>query len=462
MFMKNIKVMRSGALLKSKNKMNEIILIALITLMGAMFVKLVSRDTHVIQNWAIGFLIGLGVTTFVSFGLSWIGLRINYINILFVVIFGLFLISIVNIFIRTNFIDLFKIRNIFDTKATSFENLILILLILFFTISFILSTYFPINVWDALALYDFRAKVIAGTGYFVQIANNFNYFSHYPLYTSLTHTFVYLSGGQNPQYLYSIYLMSFAVVYYFFARKNVSKVVALVSTLLLVTIPEIFEHSTIAYTNLPYTIFYVCGIFYLNYSILEKRNDYLFLSSILIGLSTWVRSDLPFWLSGAFLVILFSIKLKRMLPVIIYFPVFLLIQQTWNLFASNLFGADYSTSGQLISAGGSIISKINFYRFYEVLTYLYTNVFVSWGIVSVLFVMALIWNFWNRKIIAYPLLIIILLNILGLIAGTYVFSFKVAEWKDIADSATRMAMFFPPLMLYYVTLSFGRSFRKDI
>lgn len=440
--------------------MNEITLVLLITFVGTMFVKLIAKDTPILKNWAVGFLVGLGTISFISFALSWIGLRINYVNTIAIVGVCILLLSILNIFVKRNFTDLFNFK--FDHKFTLnfFEKTVLVSIFFIFVTSLILSSYYPINVWDALALYDFRAKVITSTGYFIQIARNFDYFSHYPLFTSLTHTFVYLSGGQNPQYLYSIYLISFAIIYYFFARKNVGRLVALVSVLLLVTIPEIYEHSTIAYTNFPYTVFYVCGILYLNYSIIERRPDYLFLSSILIGLSTWVRSDLPFWLSGSFLVLIFAVKLKKIWPVVVYFPAFLLIQQLWNLFASGMFGSDYSTSGQLVSAGGSLLSRISFYRLYEVLSYLYSNVFVSWGMLSILFLIALVWNLWSRKNVAQPLLLIIFFNVLGLIAGTYVFSFKVLEWREIADSATRMAMFFPPLMLYYVTLSFGQMFKK--
>jgi hypothetical protein len=43
----------------------------------------------------------------------------------------------------------------------------------------------------------------------------------------------------------------------------------------------------------------------------------------------------------------------------------------------------------------------------------------------------------------------IIINLIGLFVGTYIFSYKVLEWKEIADSATRMAMFFPPLILFY-------------
>jgi len=59
------------------------------------------------------------------------------------------------------------------------------------------------------------------------------------------------------------------------------------------------------------------------------------------------------------------------------------------------------------------------------------------------------------------MLYIIIINLLGLIAVTYIFSLEVSGWKDIPDSALRLAMFFPPLMIYYVGLVFAAAFIKQ-
>jgi hypothetical protein len=37
------------------------------------------------------------------------------------------------------------------------------------------------------------------------------------------------------------------------------------------------------------------------------------------------------------------------------------------------------------------------------------------------------------------------------------FSFNFAEWNVIPDSARRLAMFFMPLMIYYIGLSLGET-----
>jgi len=144
-----------------------------------------------------------------------------------------------------------------------------------FVLSFTLTIYYPVYVWDALALYDFRAKIIAQTGFFVQVAGNFTYFAQYPLLTSLTHTIIYLFGGNNPQFTYSIYYVSFAVIFFSLINKESGRLIALIASLFLVTSPEIFQHSIIAYTNLPYTILYVVGVLYLYKAVTKNKYNYI-------------------------------------------------------------------------------------------------------------------------------------------------------------------------------------------
>lgn len=424
--------------------MTELLILILITLFGIQLTRLIVNDIPRTNNYAIGFLVGLGLTTFISFVLSWLGIKITYESVLATVL-SLCLILLLrgsNVYGKND-----------NNNFSMYEKVVLGLIAFALIISFAISIYYPITAWDALALYDFRAKVIADTGYFVQVANQFNYFSHYPLFTSMSHSFIYLSGGTNPQFLYSLYLVAFAASLYSLLKMSVSRSVSLISTLILVLTPELFEHSTIAYTNLPYTIFYVLGIVCLYVSYLKNRHDYLLLAGILIGLSTWVRADLPFWITGVIFAIIASFRSKKIQTLFIYMLPFLIIQQTWNHFASSVFGGDYSTVGQLSSAGISILNSNNIYRIYEVFGYLYQNVFLNWSYLFILFAISVLIDLKNKiKENTGVLLAMILINFIGLFVGTYIFSFKVSEWREIADSASRMSMFFPPLMIYYISL----------
>lgn len=109
-------------------------------------------------------------------------------------------------------------------------------------------------------------------------------------------------------------------------------------------------------------------------------------------------------------------------------------------------------------AGGSldvtnILRNINFGHIYLVLDYLYRNVFSTWGLTFMLFVLvaALIYTR-KEKGTDKTFLYITLLFFAFLVAGTFGFSLYFPGWKDIPDSARRMSIIFLPLMFYSIAL----------
>jgi hypothetical protein len=141
----------------------------------------------------------------------------------------------------------------------------------------------------------------------------------------------------------------------------------------------------------------VSGLLFLFTAFVKDSDDYLMVSSILIGLSTWVRSDLPFWITGSLFAIIFALKRKKIKSIFIYFVPFLLIQQTWNRFAASVFGSGYSTSGQLSDASTSLLKGVDFVRVTEVSVYLYKNVISSWGFLLVLFIVCMLINLIKKE-----------------------------------------------------------------
>ena len=52
----------------------------------------------------------------------------------------------------------------------------------------------------------------------------------------------------------------------------------------------------------------------------------------------------------------------------------------------------------------------------------------------------------------YPILLIIILNIGIVFAGTYVFSLSYPTWDQIGDSASRMSMFITPMLITVISI----------
>ena len=436
--------------------MQILFIFILIFFFGYLASWIISKSLSLLERIGLSYLLGLGLTTLLLFCFSWLGVKITKFNIVEIVslslsfiLFGLFLMK------RGVGLRLTDLQKIFS-ELNKYEKIILVLIGIMFLSSFMISFYYPVYVWDALALYDFTGKIVAQTGYFTQIASQFFYFAQYPLLVSLGHTIVYLFGGANPQFIYPIYLISFALIFFSFVRRESGRFLALLATMVLVTNPTLFAHSTIAYTNLPYTAFYAAGILFLAHGIVHDKKDYLFLSSILIGLSTWARAVEPFWLAEILIILGYSFYKKSIYPLLIFLLPLLLIRMPWSIFQAKLYGGFYSTSGQISLLSPILNQGLNFKRILDVSIYLYQSVVASWGPLFALFLIALFIMF-TRKIIKRDLvlLLIIVANFLLLFTGTYIFSIRFPEWKEIPDSAVRISMFFPPLMIYFISLILG-------
>lgn len=418
----------------------------LTVLFGLLLTYVLSSRLHSIERLGLAYLLGIGLLTYLMFLLYLIGFKFILINTLILLI-----VSVIILFILTrNRIKRWfsEIKKLFVvSKLLSTEKALLSLLVVLFIYSFVNNLYWPVADWDALAIYDFRAKVFAATGSMTEGINR-GYFFGYPLLVSLANTLVYLLGGDNPKFIYSLFYISFIFVFYGVIRRLCSRRLALFIIVLLATTPSLFAHSMIVYTNLPYTAFLVTGVLYLYLWILKQNKEFLIFSALLMGLSTWTRSTEPFWLTNIFIVIGLSLVKKNYQAIFWYLFIFLLIQQPWKIYESQMIGQNYSTAGQITSSLSMMLANIEMSRIMQVFDYLYQNVISSWQPIFTLFLLCVVLS--GRRLIIF--LLIILINFLILLGGTYVLSINYSVWQKIPGSAERMSMFFMPLFLFYILL----------
>lgn len=447
-----------------------IIAISLIVLFGFLLVVILIPKMNFIEKVGLSFLLGLGLFTFLMFCYSTLGIRITFVSIyLSLSILDIILFTVCIILKRRLNFGIFKFINSIK-KSSLIVKIALILLVLIGSISLLFTLYYPIYIWDALALYDFRAKVISEFGYFTQIANNYFYFSQYPLFTSLSHVIIYLCGGKNPQFIYSFLYISFLFVFYGSLREFVSRNVSLLCTILLSSVPVLFEHSTFAYTNLPYVIFITLGTIYMYIWIVKQKSiGYLILAGLLTALSTWSRSAEPFWAINVLVIFVYSIfRYKRnLLDPILYCLSFFPIKWIWLKAYYGLVGKSVSNSdfisSEISSIGNSIFGyNIDFNKLTGVLIYLTKNVIITWYPVLALFIFFFVISIFKlTKKISSVFLLFILLHFILLIYGTYIYSIGISYWYQIPDSARRMAMFFIPLMVFYIGLSLNGLMKNN-
>lgn len=427
------------------------ILFILLTILGLglPLVLLLVPKHNIWGKLGLSYILGVGIFTLLIYISNLLGLKIIALNIVL-----LFLALSVPLVIsqykklngfRKEILDLARRRKL------DFVDKLLLGGIAFFIISgFINTLYWPVFKWDSLTLYDFRAHVFIKTGFIIEALTSLGdrFYFAYPLLTSLLHTIVYIFGGSNPKFIYSLFYLSLGLVFYGQLREFVPKKLSLLFTFMLLSIPQIFGQSLVSYTNLAYLTYFSLGTIY--YFFWDKKKDvgYLVISAILIGLSTWVRSADPFWLAILGVVVLTSIYRRRIIDFIVFIFSLIPIQQAWMTFSSAL-STKNTTVGEITKYTPSIENIFNLNQWLIVLKFIYENILITWGSVFVLFIAFLFYAIIIRKRKYKPLIYIISISLLAMILfGTFTLSLNYSGWSAIPDSASRTAMVVYPLFIY--------------
>jgi len=439
-----------------------IVFILLITIgIGLPLTLWISPRHNAIGRLGLSYLLGIGLFTLLMYGANLLGFKITFINNL--LLFLLFFIPLI-LFQREYLKKYWKelIRSLRNLRLPFVDKVLLGASGFFIASSFINTFYWPVYIWDALTLYDFRAKVFVQTGFIKSAlaALGSSYYFGYPLLTSLSHAIVYSLGGNNPQFIYSLFYLSLGLVFYGLLREFVSRKLSLLFSLMLLTIPQIFNQSVISYTNLPYLTYFSLGVIY--YFIWDRKRSpgYLVFSALLVGLSTWTRSTEPFWLAVFGIVFLTALYRRKILDVIVFSLIFFPVQQVWKNFQSSA-GSVGSTLDAVTDSVSilSISNILNFRRWLEVITFLYRGVILTWGPLFMPFLVAFAYAVVAKKIKNVFLIYLIIFSLLVMfLIGTFILSFTFPAWSQIPDSASRTAMIFYPLFVYTVALTF---FKED-
>ena len=297
-----------------------------------------------LEALAVAYLLGSGVVSIVFLLLHWLfGLNLDATNfIASVFLTGGLAFLITKRMKKTKEMTDFRLTKTSRVlKSLSvFEKSLLILLFILVGYTIIENYVWPVTAWDSLALYDFRARVMAVHGNMVE-GIQLGYFFQYPPFTSFLHLFGYVFGNERIKLAYSFIFASLLTSFFVLLRRKQPLWIALLGTLFLAVDSYIFGHSTVAYTNLSYVTFLTLGLIYLLFWFHEGAKKDLLLGAFLLGLSTWVRSSEPFWLVGIGLILL-RLFTKREQVFLGLLMIFLMvgISRLWGIFVQSLYAAN--------------------------------------------------------------------------------------------------------------------------
>lgn len=428
--------------------------VLLVIVFGYFVVNVISPRKKFLEKISLAYIFGFGIFTFALFISNWFfkmpfSRNSSWLLLIFLSIVAFF----VNIYRKAypiQFVGFGRRIHLKFIKFSRFELMILVIIVFLCVSSIAANIFWPVRDWDAITLYDFRAKVLLAQSQ-ISPALLFRYYLQYPLYTSLSHFWFYVNGIKNPMFFYSLNYISLVILFYALVKRIASRSNALFFTFLLAISSVIYQNSMIAYTNLPYTTMLVLGSLYLFFWIKQNGKDDLIISMLLISLSTWVRSSEPFWAIPLGFASLILLKRQKFFMAAVYPIVVFTTRNSWFAFKKYVFGSSPSTFGSIRLAAFRVD------RFFEVGRYILKNAILPYKIFLAIFIFALLILFTKKSKINFSQIYLALLIIavfLGEFAGTYIISFSYDKWVLVGDSVTRMMFFIIPLIIFFVAVSF--------
>lgn len=410
----------------------------------------------ILLEFSISYLLGIGIQTLMMFYMAFNNIKLDLLHVFILMISSVLVLNILYFYLYKKFL-LFGLYNDSTTwlkqsvstfKGLSLaQKLLVVGIVMLSLFVFVEGVYWPVAGWDSIALYDFRARVFKESGYMWDAINR-GYFFGYPLMTSMMNTWIYLLGFNFPRFMYSLIYICFAAVFYSLLKLSTSRLNSLIFTLMLMISPQIFGHSYFDYTNMPYTAYFFISTAFLFLFTTNKKNSHLILSALFMGVATWIRSTDPFWIVNIVVLLVWCLFNKKPLPMIVYLIFFLPIQQSWNIFLTQM-SQTVSTQSIIASSFLIIFRKFDVARLIQIVTFVLDIVGPSLYLYFLLVVITLVSKI--KSITKFGYLNLILLgNVSLLFVGSYVFSFIWPGWSLIGESLGRMSFVFVPLFLYYV------------
>ncbi len=445
--------------------MNIIILtISLFTIVltGFFLVDIFIPKSNILERISLGFLVGTNIFTILLFILNW-RFSVSYsLNNSLTALIGFLVFSYLANFAtrKINKIKGWNLRLSFSLKKfTRLEKIIIGVLLLLIVSVVVSNFYWPVKDWDALAVYDFKAISFSTTGY-MDDAIGRGYFTAYPMFGPLVHTFIYLTGVGSPMFFYSLLYISFITSFYFLLRKISGKTLSLIGILVFASNPLIFNHATMAYQNLPYTIYFALGIIYMSLGLENKNRSYLLLGGLVFALSNWVRME--FFLFFYLIIALHVLRVfitkkynkKMIIPIIFSCVLVYLVHYLWQGFISDKFNTDSINIGKSISVYIQTISQVpSMSHLSSLFGYILKGFGVTFSFLPIIYFLFLLYSAYKHRHLLSGRQEVLLLPLWGMVyivVGSYIFSLSYPGWFGILESFYRLIMLFLPIYIFSI------------
>lgn len=199
--------------------------------------------------------------------------------------------------------------------------------------------FWPTTEYDAVAGYDYMAKMIAGEH--VLRVSLFQYSTDamtvprfiYPPLIAGSYSLQHMCGPLTPKLMPAVFLVSLLFGFYGSVRYFTTNTAAIIATAFLALTPEMFSHASLALTNLPNAAYAAMALLTFFIWTRRKESGWLYLSAIVMAFTLFSRSDsIVFSLAVMAWLVYYSIKNKDYKTIFIYGAIANSLFVAWTLY----------------------------------------------------------------------------------------------------------------------------------
>lgn len=342
----------------------DILICASFTGIGFLIVHAFLGNQDRIAKLAMSFGVGAGVASWSLFVLSFIGLKLSIITVVLTLI-SLVLLILPVALRRTSSKSGYKSSEVIPRHPWegAVTRGILLAVGALIGLSALLSVGLSYYSWDGIAIWGIKGYGIASEGTIFAAIEWGQTGTAFPMNIPIQIAiFKLLSGDLLPgsKLIFSIFYASLLLgSYYVFKVLKVSNLVSSMGVFILATTPIVFQHATIAYTNLPFT-FYICmGAFWGLRGLQREKMTEIVFAGLLMALASWTRPE-GIVLAASLLIVMIIVQILRRRKIVHVFfaavPI-ILIMTPWFVFTA-LHGTVTEEFGLVRIAIGGILDGV--------------------------------------------------------------------------------------------------------
>jgi hypothetical protein len=266
------------------------------------------------SRWHLSYPAGAGVWTFVSFLMSWAGLRMSRGTLSLAaggMAVSLLLLGRIRRPVLTGSAPALSSPGEPDSRATRAPAWTTAAILVLTGLATVLSIARAYASWDGMAIWSVKGYGIAREATVMAAADWGSHGLAYPLNVPLQISLFELAGGDRlPQskLIFPVYYLALLVGLRELLLRRTQVAPDPAALLLLAAAPLLFDHATSGYANLPFSTYLVLGFLEILQGVRAKARRLVLIGGLMLGLATWTRPEGVYLVGLGGMVLWFSLR----------------------------------------------------------------------------------------------------------------------------------------------------------